>query len=390
MEWETGIEEPGLKSITSTQFPTMKALKLLQRVDTDSATRRCVLLGLTAALGCSAVAAEDPLPAGFERMLDPKAPHVATFGYSWDKSVFQSPSGVSINTGTKKTRRVLDLEWGGVDRLDLVEVANTGLLGAENWLMAFGVNQETMFDLLDNGIVQFPEVPVELRLDDVEFTYRKNPLTGAPEVAYAFTAVNNSGKHFADWEFVPPLHVGALDVMIEIWQLTQKRPWDIEFAKDPNGNIMFVALVTSDETSGLPVPWMIRKDLMPWEVAGLNAQNWVLTDMELDPETFPAKFDEPVAKGGIGNNSPFKINWPPYFAIFVNPTIAFNALNGSHLGDPVQAAFFQQNLKDNNSRLFDIEYAGQFIPPSAGKDKSGINQAPSTPSAYASVHLKEP
>lgn len=312
--------------------------------------------------------ADDPLPAGYERMISSKANYETKlfYGNNWT----QSYSGVSFNYGFTKGCRVVDLEIVGYNhepttkkekpdkwdhRISAVEVPNEGLLSCDNWLMAYGQNEEGMTAVLNPGFDPYSEKKLPAyRPTDIELYYRKSPFSGKWEATYAFVAVENAGKHYADWEFVPPMPWLILSVVLDDMQDFGWRPYDVEFATDDKGEIWGTALLTNDATSGGPPVPCMRQWFEPFQLANLREQGWQLLDMELNPLIFPGTFQE-------------KSNWPAYYGIFVNTDFVSDestkaSVSGPKTTDWIDAAGV---FAAGESRLIDIEFAGALEPESA-------------------------
>ena len=174
-----------------------RRVKLIELCEPMVPAREAAMRGFTmailvtlSALGAGQpVAAEDPLPAGYERWMAPDAKHVRTGGST------QSYSGVWFNIGFNKGSFIVDFDVTSYDPkpttkdnsgdlyykdhvFSALEVTNKGLLGVgetngkpNDWVFAYGQNEEGMAWVLgpggnpesaDFGFAEKPKTKIEI------------------------------------------------------------------------------------------------------------------------------------------------------------------------------------------------------------------------------------
>jgi hypothetical protein len=248
-------------------------------------TRLCLqraLLVMAALIGLNASAvAAPPLPARFERMAGSEVEHVVDYHFKTDWT--SGYSSVAYNWSFTKNHRVLDLEideydmhpstkegYDGGHRISVVEAPNEGPLYAENWVIALGLNEQGLYSLLNESTDPEMEKTIKYRPEDIEFYYRHNPFTGVLEPTYSCAAVENVGQHYADWHWLAPLPIWELSNTLEIYNKMGLRAYDVEFAKNGDGQIMAMALLTDDTASGGEYIDWAWGWFEPWQVAMLH------------------------------------------------------------------------------------------------------------------------
>ncbi|MEQ8786538.1 MAG: hypothetical protein RIC55_09575 [Pirellulaceae bacterium] len=349
------------------------------------------------ALGAAApLVAAPPLPARFERMFGPEIKHVASYHFKTDWT--SSYSSVAFNWSFTNNHRVVDLEiddfdlhpttkegYNGGHTISVVEAPNKGSMKAENWVTALGLNEDGLVSLFNETPDPDTGQTIYFRPEDIEFYYRHNPFTGVLEPTYSCTAVENVGQHYANWHWLAPLPIAQLSSTLDIYQKMGLRAYDVEFAKDGDGHVMAMALLTDDEASGgypLGSAWGWFE---PWQVALLRDEGWLLIDMELNEGVFPGTFEP-------------KTNWPAYFCLFINAYDLPGLDTATTIMDPtdwtlIEAYDVGGEALGGVTRLVDLEYAGTVKQESAGeiKFKPPLELEQATPwgAAYASAWLGE-
>ncbi|TWU06017.1 hypothetical protein [Stieleria varia] len=321
-----------------------------------------------------ASSASAQLPAGYERMMNPDLPHtlILEIHDEWTSNY----SAVRFNNSFTPGFRVIDLEIQVFDkhpstekgydaghRIAVVEVPNNGIMESTNWLMALGETEEGMHALLVPGNDPITGRPLpNLRPTDIELYYRHSPFNeNFIEPTFAFTAVENSGDHYAMWDFIPPTPVAPFLDLLDAKQLDMWRPYDIEFAVDGEGRVVGTALLSKDEASGnLPVAcmWGFFQD---WQLANFNDQGWVLMDFEHVPLV----------------ESPYNFSELPqtdFFGVFVMPQL----ITADDLtNDFVHSHFIAEDaekfdIEATPTRLTDLEIG---LPPAPKKKPNSLQQA---------------
>lgn len=362
------------------------------------------LVAITLTMGSSGSAEAPPLPAGYERWMAPKVKHHRTEGMG------ESYSGVWYNVGFNKGKFIVDFDITEFEvkpsteadsnghGFAAIEVASDGPLGPgetdgepNDWVFAYGQDEEGMAWVLNDGppnlgaeIPTFPAVGnalPALRPTSFELYFRHDPHTGEEEATYAFVAVENVGKHFANWEFIQPVPIAVLEVILENLPF-DTRPYEIEFARDLKGQIWGAALLTHDEQSGtLPVPWATTW-FEPWQIPNFADDGFQLMDLELNQGIFPGVFEGFIEK----------TSWPSYFGVFVHTSYVADVLTMASVMDPTSEEWLEAAEQFGKSRLIDLEYAGKGKKLSAGKEIKlplELGQAEAEILLFATVWLDE-
>ena len=303
--------------------------------------------------------AEEPLPAGYERMLLPTAKSQSQLAIvpEWGKG----PVGAySIYFAGTEGYRIVDLEINAFNpkptyeddsqfghMVSYVEVPNEGQFEVKSGAVAVGIYPSTIFEYWEWK---------NWRPIDIELYYRHDPMNGALYATYAYVGVENTGKDFAEWDWVPPMPLATfLDVLDDMSQ-QYWRPYDVEFAVDESGQVVGTALLARDSTfdnpsdfsSHVPTMWTF---FSPEELPALTDEGWQLLDVELTLKGRESR--DPLVP-----TDQFPL--VPYFGIFVNTSFTpLEPTATEMLTKTAENELTQQSADlQGTARLIDLEIDG--------------------------------
>ena len=334
-----------------------------------TASALAILLALAAAMPARAY------PPGYERLVSPTTHSITHTGVALSNTF--SSQLHSDNFGTEGFRPVdIELEsfaekinWQDekpkvTHEICLVEVENTGPLQEVGWT----INLEDNLKLIEYNLESQAARPLDIELYFRTETDKAGIFAGTlvvPRLAAIW--VPNKGLHVSEWDFIPPMPEGAFYHELDVKYGQGWRPYDVDFAVDPDGHIFGTALlapiVSTDPLSG--TQWMATQ--WGWftqtELDAELAADWELLDFE-----FPVKgAPDPL----VSNPSQFD-GEPVKFCVLVQPLnpVQFPETQTEMLGG--NASFVHDTNADlvGQARLIDLE----TLPPvtsctkSVGKD----------------------
>jgi hypothetical protein len=342
-------------------------------------TTSCATLAMAALFTFAAAIPAGAAPPGFERWVLPDAESNAVLEvpvYADYPGIYQDGYYGKL-IGTDGFRPVdLEINWYDKDpsvkdmlkddppqwyEISVVEVPNEDPLEAEIWGMELdtpGPDSDIFWLAQDNPT----------RMIDIELYFRKDAHDGTVHAAYAGIWVGNEGDDSSAWGWIPAtpydIFMDKLESRKSSW-----RPYDIEFALDPQGNVWGTALLAPvsyfqpigvgdfEEYVEVDTKW---EYFYPADLPGLNDDGWQLLDVEVPPD-----FQDPLATSAFdGDGEVVRL-----FGIFVRVPWLFDPTY-TEVAENLSASKVDDTGVDlaGEARLIDLEVQEFVPPPPCGKN----------------------